>query len=120
MTTTPEQKRLDEIAMRHATNADNSEIDSVESIVPFFLSAIHEAIAPVVKERDELKAQQSSESFYPVCGCFTGDCPHTNANDCIEFVKAYVGQMEKEDDQLRADNLLLLSKIKALESSHEV
>lgn len=35
-------------------------------------------------------------------GCFTGDCPHTNANECVESLKGYVSQMEIDEESLQS------------------
>ena len=29
-------------------------------------------------------------------GCFTGDCPHETANDCIRALRVYVAELEAE------------------------
>jgi len=33
---------------------------------------------------------------YPLHGCFTGDCPHSNANECVASLKSYVAELERQ------------------------
>lgn len=34
-------------------------------------------------------------------GCFSGDCPHGHANDCVDALEQHVGKLEAENAKLR-------------------
>ncbi len=41
----------------------------------------------------------SEARWFPITGCFSGDCPHTHGNECAEIMQA---EAEKLSDQIQA------------------
>lgn len=67
-----------------------------------------EKLAEAERQRDEAK---ELKAILPIHGCLTGDCPHDNANQCVEALKEYVAQMEQAELELQAERDQLIKVV---------
>ena len=69
----------------------------------------------------ELEAAQKQleiKQLLPFHGCFSGDCPHDNSNQCVEALKQYVSEMEFSEHKYQDLRQQLADKTRECDEKH--